>query len=337
MLAYVLVLQFIAFMCAASLGLTSDLLPSPFVDSAWMNTVLALNAIAVLLRVVQRVYFVTRLYGWEQGIVSIPRMVVANFINFLAVSRAWRLFASHLVTGKRLAWDKTMHDFPSAAGLSEKRRQRLGELLVSWQAINEDQLKTAMEDELASEAPLGRVLIARGWLDEETLAEALSFQSELQRAALDPALLDEGQVHVPLEHAIRYRVLPQGTDHAGRRIVLAASPLEDDALKEIERVAGTPVTQRIVRESEIATGFRFLRGADNALEPNETNVPLLGDLLIQMGYITRESFNEALKVYRPERDGRIGEFMVAYGAISARALSDAVQTQIRTREAGQHT
>jgi adsorption protein B len=230
-----------------------------------------------------------------------------------------------------------MHDFPSAAGLSEKRRQRLGELLVSWQAINEDQLKTAMEDELASEAPLGRVLIARGWLDEETLAEALSFQSELQRAALDPALLDEGQVHVPLEHAIRYRVLPQGTDHAGRRIVLAASPLEDDALKEIERVAGTPVTQRIVRESEIATGFRFLRGADNALEPNETNVPLLGDLLIQMGYITRESFNEALKVYRPERDGRIGEFMVAYGAISARALSDAVQTQIRTREAGQHT
>ena len=66
-------------------------------------------------------------------------------------------------------------------------------------------------------------------------------------------------------------------------------------------------------------------------------MPLLGDLLIQMGYITRESFNQALKVYRPEHDGRIGEFMVAYGAISARALSDAVQTQIRAREAGQTT
>ena len=337
MLAYVLVLQFIAFMGAASFGLTSDFLPSPFVDSTWMKTVLVLNTIAVLLRVMQRVYFVTRLYGWEQGIVSIPRMVVANFINFLAVSRAWRLFASHLITGRRLAWDKTMHDFPSAEGLSEKRRQRLGELLISWQAINEEQLKTAMEDELASEAPLGRVLLARGWLDEETLAEALSFQSELERAALDPALLDEGQAHVPLEHAIRYRVLPQGTDHAGRRILLAASPIADDALKEIERVAGGPVTQRIVRESEIATGFRFLRGAENALEPNETNVPLLGDLLIQMGYITRASFNQALKVYRPEHDGRIGEFMVAYGAISARALSDAVQTQSRAREAGQNT
>src|SRR2546430_5303685 len=50
----------------------------------------------------------------------------------------------HLVTGKRLAWDKTMHDFPSTDQLSHQR-QRLGELLLSWQAIDETRLATALE------------------------------------------------------------------------------------------------------------------------------------------------------------------------------------------------
>ena len=60
---------------------------------------------------------------------SVPRMVISNVINFMAVARAWRLFIVHLVTGKRLAWDKTMHDFPSADGFVD-RRQRLGFRLV---------------------------------------------------------------------------------------------------------------------------------------------------------------------------------------------------------------
>ena len=52
-------------------------------------------------------------------------------------------------------------------------------------AVDENQLAAALGDEHAREAPLGRVLMAKGWLDEETLAEAIAFQSDLPRAALD--------------------------------------------------------------------------------------------------------------------------------------------------------
>ena len=106
---------------------------------------------------------------------SIPRMVIGNFINAMAAARAWKLFIVHLVTGKRLAWDKTMHDFPSTDQLSHQR-QRLGELLLSWQAIDETRLATALEIQQRERRPLGAILMEQGWLDEATLREAISFQ-----------------------------------------------------------------------------------------------------------------------------------------------------------------
>ncbi len=130
-IAYLLVIQLIAFGIANSLGLLPGMLASHFADSRWEHVVMYVNVAAILLRIVQRFYFVARLYGWEHGVLSVPRMVVGNFITCMAVSRAWKLFIVHLVTGKRLAWDKTMHDFPSSDGLPGKR-QRLGEVLMSW-------------------------------------------------------------------------------------------------------------------------------------------------------------------------------------------------------------
>jgi len=334
MAAYALLIQFLLFMGASALGLPVALLPSPFVNSTWMHVVLGLNAVALLLRVVQRVYFVTRLYGWEHGAMSIPRMVVGNFVNFLAVSRAWRLFLVHLATGKRLAWDKTMHDFPTADGLTGGRRQRLGELLLSWRAIDEQQLAHALDDWYAREAPLGRVLMAKGWLDEETLAEAIAFQADLPHAALDLRQLDADRARLPVDASIRHRVLVQGTDAAGRAILLTASPLPEPTLAELAGALGQPVTQHIARESDVVTGLRLLRGTPEALEPAAARVPLLGDLLIELGHVTRERFNAALNLYRPDRDGRIGDFMVARGVISSRALNDAIAAQVRAREAG---
>ncbi|MFM0741153.1 glycosyl transferase family protein [Paraburkholderia xenovorans] len=332
MLAYLLVIQFLIFMAADAMGLASEMWPSPFTDSKWMDVVLWLNAGAVALRVIQRSYFVSRLYGWEHGLMSIPRMVVGNFINFLAVSRAWRMFLSHLVTGKRLVWDKTMHDFPSADGLTGGRRQRLGELLLSWQAIDERQLAAALDDEHAREAPLGRVLMAKGWLDEETLAEAIAFQADLPRATLDPAQLRAECARLPLDAAIRHRVLAHGTDARGRAVLLAASPLADDVLAQLAESIGQPVTLQIVRESEIATGLRLLRGEQAALLPGAARVPLIGDLLIELGHVTRERFDAALERYRPDRDGRIGDFMIARGVITGAALNAAIDAQSRARD-----
>jgi adsorption protein B len=340
MLAYVLVAQFLLFALADALGIAPPFAASPLADAGWFRALLWSNAVALMLRTVQRMYFVARLYGWEHGLLSAPRMVVANFINFLAVMRAWRLFLVHVVTGKRLAWDKTMHDFPSADGLVD-RRQRLGELLISWQAIDAEQLQSALDEAHAREAPLGRVLMAKGWLDDETLAEAIAFQSEIERGLLDTAALERHRDQLPLDTIVRFRVLPQGVGVDGRAIVLTASPLGDAFIAQLQAQLGCDVDQRIVREGEIAFGLRQLRrvgsagaaqggpGEDEAGPRQAAKVPLLGDLLIERGYVRRQAFEAALTEYLPDRHGRIGDFMVARGVVSREAIERVVEEQRR--------
>ncbi|MFM0207024.1 glycosyl transferase family protein [Paraburkholderia sediminicola] len=346
-IAYALLVQFLLFTYAGLFGIMPHLIASPFSDSRFLAIVLWANGIAFLLRIVQRVYFVTRLYGWEHGVLSVPRMVIGNFVNFMAVARAWKMFLGHLVTGKRLVWDKTMHDFPSSDGFDD-RSMRLGELLVSWQAVGQEKIDRALADDYAKEAPLGRVLMSHGWLDEETLAEAISFQADLPRGRLDAALLKAHAAQLPLELIVRNRVLPQGVDAAGHAVLLAAGPLANDARATVQAALDTPLVLRIVREGEIADGLRLVQGlpvvcepaADSAAPPGGTDaaqpltstVPLLGDLLIEQGYVHRAAFNTALQRYSPAEHGRIGDYMVEQGVITHDALARALQEQQRLRD-----
>ncbi|QVQ28239.1 glycosyl transferase family protein [Achromobacter deleyi] len=189
-LAYVLLANFMLFYILDLLGVWRVYYPSMFPPGGWLVTLMWVNAIALLLRVAQRCYFVGRMYGWEHAILAIPRMVVGNFINAMAAARAWRLYLGHLVTGRRLAWDKTMHDFPSSDQLAQQR-QRLGDLLLSWQAIDETKLAYALELQSREHKPLGEILLQQGWLDEATLHEAISFQQGLAGQSPEPAPFPE--------------------------------------------------------------------------------------------------------------------------------------------------
>jgi adsorption protein B len=342
MFAYLLAVQFMLFATASYFGLARDFFPSPFIDSVWLQALLAANSVALVLRVTQRIIFTTRLYGWEHGVLSVPRMVISNIINFMAVARAWRLFIVHMVTGRRLAWDKTMHDFPSNEALRDTR-QDLGELLVSWQAIAPERLEEARRTDHAREAPIGRVLVTRGWLDEETLAEAIAFQADLPRGRFDAARMDLTRIATP-ETLVRLRALPQGIDANGHAVFVCASLLDDESLAELRATAGGPVALHIVRESEIAAGLRMLRAVGMPVHMGDaeddaspalsdataaSGVPLLGDIMIEMGLVTRSAFEAALRDYRPERHGRIGDYMVAERIITSDALTAAVAEQRR--------
>lgn len=73
--------------------------------------VLALNMALLGWRLACRVAFTTRSYGWREGLRSIPRLIVGNFIALLAVRRAaWRYAA--MLRGSAPVWDKTAHRFP---------------------------------------------------------------------------------------------------------------------------------------------------------------------------------------------------------------------------------
>jgi tetratricopeptide (TPR) repeat protein len=80
-----------------------------------LQTILVVNVVFLANRALQRMYFVGRYYGAMHAVLSLVRMPVNNFVNFFAVMRAWRLFIGHLVTGRKVAWDKTAHVFPTLA------------------------------------------------------------------------------------------------------------------------------------------------------------------------------------------------------------------------------
>ena len=72
---------------------------------------LRVNAVLLAWRMMMRVAFTTRDYGWIEGLWSLPRTLVGNYIALLAVRRAvWRYAGS--LRGKSLVWEKTTHTFP---------------------------------------------------------------------------------------------------------------------------------------------------------------------------------------------------------------------------------
>lgn len=70
---------------------------------------LAVNGGLLAWRILMRAYFTTTAYGWRQGLLSVPRLVVGNVIAMLAASRALSI---HLGGGAK-RWDKTSHIFPA--------------------------------------------------------------------------------------------------------------------------------------------------------------------------------------------------------------------------------
>ncbi|GAC1600015.1 MAG: glycosyl transferase family protein [Ramlibacter sp.] len=327
-LAYILVIQFIIFHVGLSTGWWDAYYPSMFGEHSVWRKLIYVNAFFLAIRAAHRVYFTTILYGFEHGLMSLPRMVIGNFVNCMAVARAWRLFLSYLFRGKKLVWDKTMHEFPTGAQLARKR-QRLGELLQSWQAVDEGKLVRALEQQATTQTPLGRVLVSNGWLDEETLAEAIAYQADLPRVNLTADLVRGHASMLPADVAIRHRAIPLGLNKAGGPVVAVASPLSPDALAELTQLLQTQPLQRIAREGEIAVALRMLREGSAAAAQAVPSGPLLGDMLIERGLLHKDVFDEAMREYRPDKHGRIGDYLVDRRVIPRDVVEQVVQDQRR--------
>ena len=74
-----------------------------------LYTLLAINAALLGWRILMRIGFTTAAYGWRQGLLSVPRLVVGNLVAVLAARRALVVHA----TGGPRQWDKTRHIFPT--------------------------------------------------------------------------------------------------------------------------------------------------------------------------------------------------------------------------------
>ncbi|ANI61121.1 glycosyl transferase family protein [Pseudomonas sp. B21-017] len=324
-IAYVILVQLLGLIVLRQSGLWDVSFPTPFETNGFIQYLLLANGIALAWRIAHRCYFTTVLYGWQHGLLSIPRMVVGNFVNFMAASRAWRMFLVGKALNRKLVWDKTMHDFPSTDLVAAAPR-KLGSVLLSWQAINETDLQNALVEQKTRHMPLGRILLSNGWLDDETLAEAIAFQNDLPRVFDVAAKARDSNQTLDDEFALRWRVVPLGLNADGRAQVAVASPLPAEGLQQVSDELGSEPVQLIARESEIVAQLRQLNVREGQSVP-DARAPLLGDLLIEMGLLDRDVFSRAMLQYRPQHHGRIGDYLVDSGVLPRATIEKAVARQ----------
>jgi adsorption protein B len=143
-------------------------------DSLLWN-LLFINGLLFLNRVFMRGFCVYKLYDMQQAVLSFPRMIWGNFINFLATGRAISQYMRYLKTGKFIKWDKTAHHYPTEAELAAFRR-KLGDLLVDSRVITVDQLNEALTIQKSKSKKLGEILQEQGWLQSQVLDQTLQRQ-----------------------------------------------------------------------------------------------------------------------------------------------------------------
>jgi adsorption protein B len=74
-----------------------------------LSVILTINSALLAWRILMRAGFTASAYGWREGLLSVPRLVVGNVVAMLAAARALSL---HL-GGGATRWDKTHHVFPA--------------------------------------------------------------------------------------------------------------------------------------------------------------------------------------------------------------------------------
>lgn len=238
------------------------------VTSGWLLPLMSINSVMLVLRLVQRYYFVARLNGPMQGFLAMPRILVNNLINFLAVCRAWRIFAGHLATGKPIAWDKTSHIYLSNEALGKERR-KLGEILIGWGVLRPVQLEACLARQATCGRRLGELLLEMDIVSPESLADALAEQAELPRVSLANVAAGHFSESLAFELQETYRVVPFSTGEDGTLNVAVGSPLNENEREIVKRGAGANVAYFIASDEEVtaelarhAHFFEHERGQD---------------------------------------------------------------------------
>jgi MSHA biogenesis protein MshE len=132
-----------------------------------------------------------------------------------------------------------------------KQKIRIGDLLVQNKVITEDQLQLALQKQKSTGTRLGRTLVSMGYVTEDKFLEFLSEQLKIPFIDLRRFRFDQAAVKRLSEtFARRYRAIVL-SDRKGELLVGMADPTDLYAFDALERILQQPITQAVVRESEL--------------------------------------------------------------------------------------
>jgi general secretion pathway protein E/type IV pilus assembly protein PilB len=113
------------------------------------------------------------------------------------------------------------------ASMPEQRKKlRLGELLVQQGLITPDQLRIALTEQKSQKMPIGRLLVRLGFVTEAVIRDIMARTIGQEAVDLSQVVVDaEALKLVPQEFARRQRVLPIAFDSVQRVLVVAITEM----------------------------------------------------------------------------------------------------------------
>ncbi|WP_018692559.1 glycosyl transferase family protein [Algicola sagamiensis] len=323
-----------------------------FYQADWFFTILWINLGLLVNRALQRAIFVSRYYGVKQGFLSTPRMLWGNIINFCANARAIKQIIE-IGDSRRVAWDKTSHDFPEV-GETQRSTQPLGQILIDIGALDTEQVTDALIQQQMKKRPLGKVLLDSHLVSAETLGRAIAIQADVEFANVNTMDTDdETLAAIAPSLALRYAVIPLALED--NHVILASEqPLTPVALNAIARKTGYSVEYRIVACGQVAAVLRYRYAHVKVTSPYDTLQDLktqqdlssqdvfaiwqlfvqkqrsITDIFLQAGTFKNAVLASALIGYE-KSSLPLGEYLVQKGLISQETLSSALREQAATQ------
>ncbi|MEE2567094.1 glycosyl transferase family protein [Hyphobacterium marinum] len=312
MLAYAIVFQSALYWGIATAVPSLGGLP-PLIDpESWLWGIVLINFVFLVNRVVHRLIFTGAQHGLKYAVLAPVRMIVANYIGFMAAWRATRRYLWHMISGVKLTWDKTAHAYPSLAEINgtAEQKTRLGEALIFWGALNQDTLDAALDAQAQRYRPLGLLLLDRGDITDEHLANGFSEHTGLPAIALDPLKTPaETLERLPRDLARRYQAMAYGRENGAVHVAIG-EPLKPEDAAALERAIGKPVKLAFAPMSDIT--FGLAHAYDRSQVEKEART---ARILARLNLIAPEEDTEIWKAIR-RPSVRFADLLVRRGAIS---------------------
>ncbi|MEE2527234.1 glycosyl transferase family protein [Hyphobacterium sp. HN65] len=311
MLAYAILLQWALYWLIATVFPQAGKLP-PLIDpNSWVWTLVLINFVFLVNRVIHRLIFTGWAHGLKYAALAPVRMVWANWIGYLASMRAARRYIWHVISGKQLTWDKTMHAYPSMAELGQGEGNRLGEALIYWGAIDETVLQRALALQADEYRPLGLLLLDLGEISDDQLADGVAEHMGWERVDLDPLAAKPDLLrHMPRAEAAKYGAFPVARE--GRSLTIAVGePLSETQLADLRHKLGRHLKVVVAPLSDVSFGIRFAYEDREVFAADFRAARVLRKLSIL-------DDDQIRKVWRSLRQdwARLGDHLVRRGAIS---------------------
>ncbi len=225
--------------------------------------------------------------------------------------------------------------------------QRLGALAVEKHFIGDEQLQQAVEEQHRTGGLLGRILIKQGALAEEQLAQLLAEQMGIPyEPSLEDVPFNERLASSLLRlDAVQFSAVPYKIE--GDRLVIAIA--DPRRMADIEAIVQRPTMFVASPEREVMKRIDAMY-ADNKGRLGETllmnkklkreqlrkaleeqaklgRVKPLGEILVDLGYVTQTDVDEALNKQRAG-GGRLEDTLVQSGKISPEMLARSLAMQL---------